>query len=336
MTGHSQISSGISFIHHGMNQMSDNIQGTAVQPSCKAENIAELKQLALEMQDIVISNNYNQSLLELEIPKLSSTIELPAHLLLTMFSLHNNGPVSGEVVCRDLKTQLRDMHLDYSGKGILYDRLEKSEFPVPIWEYLGKTEETRLKNLQCYMIALWMSDYPDRLLLEAKAQFTVKPEGVETGDESPVEYKLSETTKARINTFNNRAKAAELNNYFYNILEHSFGKNSGTDVYSVLNTWKSENGSRNITRPIALFAHLIASCKPDTAALQVYARTATERINSRKRLSDGSHESIVSWQNRTEIKAELQSLSKFWGDDVDIPELKELKSKQYMLNLLLP
>ena len=60
MTGHSQISSGISFIHHGMNQMSDNIQGTAVQPSCKAENIAELKQLALEMQDIVISNNYNQ------------------------------------------------------------------------------------------------------------------------------------------------------------------------------------------------------------------------------------------------------------------------------------
>jgi hypothetical protein len=290
-----------------MNQMSDNIQGTAVQPSCKAEHVAELKQLALELQDIVISGNYIETLLELEIPKLSNTIDLPAHLLITMYSLHNNGPVSGEVVCRDLKTQLRENHVDFSGKGILYDRLEKSEFPIPQWEYLGKTEETRLKNLQCYMIALWMSDYPDRLLLEAKAQFAIKPESVETGDESPVEYKRSETTKARINTFNNRAKAVELSNYLNNIVEHSFGKNSGTDVYSVLNTWKSENGSRNITRPIAMFAHLIASCKPDTSELQVYARTATKRINSRERLSDGSHESIVVWQARTaEIKAELQ------------------------------
>jgi len=102
MTGHSQINKGISFIHHGMNQMSDNIQGTAVQPSCKAEHVAELKQLALELQDIVISGNYIETLLELEIPKLSNTIDLPAHLLITMYSLHNNGPVSGEVACRDL------------------------------------------------------------------------------------------------------------------------------------------------------------------------------------------------------------------------------------------
>ena len=195
----------------------------------------------------------------MEISKLSSTIELPAHLLETMFSFHNKGPVSGEVVCRDFKTQLRETHIAYDGKMTLYERLEKSEFPILIWEYLGKTDETRLINLQCYMLALWLSDYPDRLLLEAKARFNVKSEDVKAEDESPAEYKRSETTKAQVITFNYFAKAAELTTYFYNITEATFGKNSGSDVYSVLATWKSENGSRNIPRPIALFFPNVAS-----------------------------------------------------------------------------
>ena len=116
MTGHSQIDKGISFIHDGMNEMSDNIQGTVVQPACKPEYIAEIKQLVLETQEILISGNYIKSLLELEIPKLSSMIELPGHQLMTMYSLHSNGPILGEVVCIGLKTVAEKMRIEHLNK----------------------------------------------------------------------------------------------------------------------------------------------------------------------------------------------------------------------------
>ena len=107
MTGHSQIVKGVSFIHHGMNRMSDIF---------KPEYIAEIKQLVLETQEILISGNYIKSLLELEIPKLSSMIELPGHQLMTMHSLHSNGPILGEVVCIGLKTVAEKMRIEHLNK----------------------------------------------------------------------------------------------------------------------------------------------------------------------------------------------------------------------------
>lgn len=84
------------------------------------------------MQDTLTSDKYLPSLLKLdEIPKLSSTMEFPGHLLSAMYGLHDNGPATGEVVCRDLKTVAVEMAIEYIEKDMLYEQLKNAEWPEP-------------------------------------------------------------------------------------------------------------------------------------------------------------------------------------------------------------